>query len=381
MEPTQGLTTEEVQRWCRIGVLSALAMLLGYAETFIPVPIPGVKLGLANVATLAALAEDDVAGAFCISCIKALAAGLLFGSPLTIAFSAVGTLLSFVGMALLSRLKTMHLVMVSIVGALLHEIGQLVVASVLLGTNAVWYSAPVLLVAGCITGALCGMIASRLNASLCADSESPSAPPESHVSPPSTSASLPATLSSPHAGSVHGGITSHILTVLAIGSIVVVLHIQSIAVLALFALVSLAACLAARANPRVLVRSIRPLAAIALFTFVMQLVLSPQNAPQETARALLRLVSTSALCVLIAALVPVENTLDVIKRLVSPLERMGIRTAGFFLACEVALRLVPTMGSILELNVLRLRDVPDLIPKAYHRLAEEARANMDHIQS
>lgn len=373
MEPTQRLTTDEVQRWSRVGVLSALAMLLGYAETFIPIPIPGVKLGLANIATLVALAEGDVVGAFCISCIKVLAAGLLFGSPLTIAYSAVGTLLSFAGMALLSRLKTMHLVMVSVVGALLHEMGQLVVASALLGTNAVWYTAPVLLVAGCITGVLCGAIATKLSSSLRTDNECPLILPESYATPTPT-----AVLRQP-SSSPHGTIMLYVIIILVVVSIVFVLHVQRIAILAAFALVSLASCLVARVNPRALLRSIRPLAAIALFTFVLQLVLSPQTALQETARALLRLVSTSALCMLIATLVPAEDALGAIARLVRPLERMGIRTAGFVLACEVALRLVPTIGSMLELNTLHLRDVPELIPKAYRRLAEEAYACVNHV--
>lgn len=69
---TSSLTPQEAHRWVRIGVLSALAMLLGYAETFIPIPIPGVKLGLANIAVLVALDGHDISGAFAISAIKVL---------------------------------------------------------------------------------------------------------------------------------------------------------------------------------------------------------------------------------------------------------------------------------------------------------------------
>ena len=57
------LTPQEEERWARVGALAALAMVLGYLETFVPIPIPGVKLGLANVAVLLALAQGDVWGA------------------------------------------------------------------------------------------------------------------------------------------------------------------------------------------------------------------------------------------------------------------------------------------------------------------------------
>ena len=109
---TSALTLSESERWTRIGALSALAMLLGYLETFVPIPIPGVKLGLANVAVLIALAEGDVWGACWVGVVKVLAAGLLFGSPVTMAYSAAGTLLSLLVMAPLSRLRTMSMWMV-----------------------------------------------------------------------------------------------------------------------------------------------------------------------------------------------------------------------------------------------------------------------------
>ena len=85
------LTPQEEERWSRVGALAALAMVLGYLETFVPIPIPGVKLGLANVAVLLALAQGDVWGACWIAAVKVLAAGLLLGSPITMAYSAVGT--------------------------------------------------------------------------------------------------------------------------------------------------------------------------------------------------------------------------------------------------------------------------------------------------
>ena len=142
-----------------MGVIAALALVLSYIETFIPlpVPVPGVKLGLANVAVLIALKVMDVKSAALVAFVKVLAAGFLFGNPVMMLYSAGGTVLAFVAMAALSRIRSLSVVLVAIVGAVLHNIGQIAVASVILGTPAVWVSAPLLVIAACVTGALSGI--------------------------------------------------------------------------------------------------------------------------------------------------------------------------------------------------------------------------------
>lgn len=155
------LSRAEARRWARVGVIAALALVLGYIETFIPlpVPVPGIKLGLANIAVLAALVLLDVKSAALVAVVKVLAAGFLFGNPLMMLYSAGGTLLAFIAMAALTRMRGLSIVLVAIIGAILHNIGQLAVASVILGTPLVWYSAPVLVVAAAFTGAATGMAA------------------------------------------------------------------------------------------------------------------------------------------------------------------------------------------------------------------------------
>ena len=152
---------EEVRVWARIGVLSALALVLGYVETFIPlpVPIPGVKLGLANIAILMALVMVDIRSAAVVALVKVLVSGFLFGNPLMMLYSTGGTVLAFAGMAGLSRIRGLSIVLVAMVGAILHNTGQLAVAVLVLGTSLVWAAAPFLVVAACITGALSGMAA------------------------------------------------------------------------------------------------------------------------------------------------------------------------------------------------------------------------------
>lgn len=152
------LSLDEARRWARVGVLAALALVLGYVETFIPlpVPVPGIKLGLGNIAVLVALVMLDWRSAAAVAAIKVLAAGFLFGNPLMMAYSAAGTALAFCAMALLVRIPGLSVVLVAVMGAILHNVGQLAVASLVLGTGLVWATAPVLVIAACVTGALTG---------------------------------------------------------------------------------------------------------------------------------------------------------------------------------------------------------------------------------
>lgn len=158
------LTLDEARSWARAGVLAALALVLSYAETFIPlpVPVPGIKLGLANIIVLLALELLDFKSAAVIAGIKVLAAGFLFGNPLMMAYSALGTLFALLGMALLVRIPRLHIGLIAICGALLHNVGQLIVAAAVLQTSLVWASFPILAIAAVITGALTGAFAKYL---------------------------------------------------------------------------------------------------------------------------------------------------------------------------------------------------------------------------
>ncbi len=155
------LSRGEARRWAQVGVLASFALVLGYIETFIPlpVPVPGIKLGLANIAVLAALELVDLKGAAAVAAVKVLAAGFLFGNPLMMLYSAAGTLLAFAMMAALFRIPGLSIVLVAIAGAVLHNVGQIAMAGVLLGTSAVWWSAPILVVAAFPTGAITGVAA------------------------------------------------------------------------------------------------------------------------------------------------------------------------------------------------------------------------------
>lgn len=158
------LSFDEARYWALVGVMAAFALVMSYAETFIPVPvpIPGVKLGLANAVILAALLCMDFRSAFCVALAKVLVAGFLFGSPVMIAYSAVGTVFATLAMGAVAKIPGVHSIPVAMVGAVCHNIGQLLVASALLGTGLVWFSAPILFCAACATGALTGALAKGL---------------------------------------------------------------------------------------------------------------------------------------------------------------------------------------------------------------------------
>ena len=156
------LSPEEARKWATVGMLAAMALVLSYAETFVPIPLPGVKLGLANAVVAVALALIDFKSGCCIAAIKVLATGFLFGSPIMMAYSAAGTLLATLTMGLLIRLLGGDLVLATVAGALMHITGQLAVAWLMLGTPLVWYSAPILVLASSITGVATGMVAKKL---------------------------------------------------------------------------------------------------------------------------------------------------------------------------------------------------------------------------
>ena len=150
-----------VQRLARIALLACVALVLSYIETMIalPVAIPGVKLGLSNVAVLVCMMVLDWRAAGEVALFKVLAAGFLFGSPMMLAYSAGGTLLAFLGMCALVHIPSMDALPVSMVAAVLHNVGQIAVATFMLSSVAVVATLPVLAVAACVTGAVTGVIA------------------------------------------------------------------------------------------------------------------------------------------------------------------------------------------------------------------------------
>ena len=148
-------------------ILSSVAIILGYVESLFPVPIsiPGIKWGLANIIILFALYCTDTKSAFLIMIVKVIASMLLFTSPSAFLYSISGGMLSFFVMLILKK-SNLHIVNVSVGGGIFHNIGQLIMASVVMRTFSVFYYLPVLIISGAlgavVNGILSGIILKRI---------------------------------------------------------------------------------------------------------------------------------------------------------------------------------------------------------------------------
>lgn len=143
------------------GLFAALAILMGYVEMLIPVPIPipGVKLGLANVIIIIMMYFMDTKSAFFVSLIRVILSGLLFAGFAGLLYSLAGAMCSFAVMALLKKTGKFSIAGVSIAGGIFHNVGQIVVASLVVQNVKMAYYLPFLLVSGVVTGLLIGIVA------------------------------------------------------------------------------------------------------------------------------------------------------------------------------------------------------------------------------
>ena len=147
----------------RYGLLVALALVLSYAESLIPpVGVPGVKLGLPNLAVVFALYRLGAVDAWVISLIRVGLAALLFGNGVSLAYSITGAALSLLVMCLLKRTGKFSETGVSVAGGVSHNIGQILVAVILLGTTRLAWYLPVLCVSGTVAGILIGVVSALL---------------------------------------------------------------------------------------------------------------------------------------------------------------------------------------------------------------------------
>lgn len=144
-----------------IAVLSAMAIILSYFERMIPapVPVPGIKLGLANVVVVICLYYLGPKQAFGISILRVLVVSILFGGLSSMLYSLSGGLLSFFGMVLLKKTNLFSIIGVSVFGAVLHSTGQIMMACFILDTSKLLYYLPILIMCSVIAGIITGLIA------------------------------------------------------------------------------------------------------------------------------------------------------------------------------------------------------------------------------
>lgn len=147
-----------------LGLFTALAIIFGYIETLLPVftGIPGIKLGLANLAVLFVLMQSGFQEAFLVSIIRILVIGFLFGNMFSIFYSFAGAALSLCMMILFKKSRQFSIFGISMAGGIAHNIGQLIVAMILVENLNLIYYAPALLLSGLLTGILIGFLTNEI---------------------------------------------------------------------------------------------------------------------------------------------------------------------------------------------------------------------------
>ena len=155
-------------RIASLGVFLALAMILSYVETLIPINfgVPGMKLGLANMVTVILMYIFSPAQAFIISMLRILISGFLFGNAMSLIYSYAGGILSFVIMYLCFRSKKVKMIPLSVIGAVSHNAGQLIAAAILVTNYNIVFYLPVLIIAGITTGLITGSISAAVHSRL-----------------------------------------------------------------------------------------------------------------------------------------------------------------------------------------------------------------------
>lgn len=145
------------------GIMIAIAMVLGFLERLIPmpIPVPGVKLGLANIVTVLVLYGFGTKEAFSISVFRIILAGLLFSGISGMMYSMAGGILSFLLMLTAKRSGLFSIVGVSVIGGVFHNFGQLALAAVTVENAGLFFYLPYLVISGEITGLIIGIIVSH----------------------------------------------------------------------------------------------------------------------------------------------------------------------------------------------------------------------------
>ena len=147
-----------------MGLLTALGLIIGYIEFLIPIPlgIPGVKPGFSNIVIVWALYSLGPWEALMINGMRIFLSGFLFGNFSMILYSLAGAAVSFLCMCLAKKSGLFSMTGVSMIGGVMHNMGQLLVAMAVLETVSLVYYGPVFLAAGVITGLLIGIVSGEV---------------------------------------------------------------------------------------------------------------------------------------------------------------------------------------------------------------------------
>lgn len=148
-----------------LGVCVAVALILAYIEVLLPPlfpAVPGIKMGLPNIIIIFLLYRKNVGSAIVVSLVRILLATMMFSNFMAFLYSLAGGVLSLFLMILLKRFNILSTVGVSVAGGVAHNVGQILMAILLLETTQLGYYLAVLIVTGVISGAFVGFCGSLL---------------------------------------------------------------------------------------------------------------------------------------------------------------------------------------------------------------------------
>ena len=146
-----------------LGMCTAIAMVFAWVEIQLPplvAAVPGIKLGLPNIAVIFILYRFGWKEAVAVSFVRIVAVSLLFGNPMVMAYSLAGGALSLLGMILLKKTNLLSTVGVSVAGGVLHNVGQILMAMIIMSTAGLGYYLIILAVTGTLSGVFVGLCGS-----------------------------------------------------------------------------------------------------------------------------------------------------------------------------------------------------------------------------
>ena len=148
-----------------LGVLTSVALVLSYLEVMLPpisTAVPGIKMGLPNIIIIFVLYKFSVKHAVLVSLLRVVMVTLLFGNAMVFIYSFAGAVLSICIMSILKRINQFSVIGISVLGAVSHNVGQTIVAIIILQTKEIAFYMIPLLISGIVAGILIGILGGLL---------------------------------------------------------------------------------------------------------------------------------------------------------------------------------------------------------------------------
>ncbi len=151
---------KEVKKLSLLAILIAISLVFSYVDSLIVLPfaIPGIKLGIANIVIIYTLYKLGIKESIIVSLLRLILSSILFGSLLTFGYSLAGAILSLTLMIILKYKTSFSMVAISILGAIMHNFGQILVAIILMDTKEIILYLPLLAITGTISGIGVGLL-------------------------------------------------------------------------------------------------------------------------------------------------------------------------------------------------------------------------------